>query len=268
MKRVYPDTNWPENWRLSHTYDLCEVYGEGGPNNGYVNAYKARRDVALDLLKHALPPGSSVLDVAAAQGNFTLKMAEMGYRVTWNDLRADLEQYVRLKHESGEVVYSPGNVFDLDFPSEFDGVLITEIIEHVAHPDDFLRKITALVRPGGYVVMTTPNGAYVRNTLPRFSEFEDPSVFESCQFKPNSDGHIFLLHPDEIRQLGEDAGLLMREFLLYTTPLTAGHMKLRHLLRTIPDNLVWTLERLMRGLPFRITRKLMLQSAALYQKPA
>src|ERR1043166_1848550 len=46
--------------------------------------------------------------------------------------------------------------------------LITEIIEYVAHPDEFLRKAASLAKPGGYIVMTTPNGGDFLNRLPKF----------------------------------------------------------------------------------------------------
>lgn len=267
MRSVTPSPDWPQVWKDSHVYDLCEIYGDDVSNPGYTQAYQTRRDVALDLLRIALPSGGTVLDVAAAQGNFTLKMAEMGYEVTWNDLRADLEGYVRLKHEHGVVHYCSGNVFELDLEGRFDAVLITEIIEHVAHPDDFLKKVAKLVKPGGYVIMTTPNGAYFRNHLPRFSECEDPSIFEHCQFKPNSDGHIFLLHPDEVHKLATDADLITKLFVLYTTPLTAGHLMLRHLFKFLPKSLLVKLELLARKLPMAFKSKIMLQAAALYQKP-
>ena len=125
--------------------------------------------MTLAILGEVLEPGARVLDVAGAQGNFSLALAEMGYRVTWNDLRGELADYVRLKHERGAVEYAPGNMFELRADTLFDAVLITEVIEHVAHPDQFLAQAAALVRPGGYVVMTTPNGRYFRNTLPKFS---------------------------------------------------------------------------------------------------
>jgi len=60
-----------------------------------------------------------VLDIAAAQGNFALTMAELGYDVTWNDLRDDLVGYVREKHERGSISFSPGNAFDLSFSASF-----------------------------------------------------------------------------------------------------------------------------------------------------
>jgi len=211
VKRVTPDDTWLESWRYSYPYDLEEVYGQVSCH-GYAYAYENRRDRTLALVEEVVPRGSRILDVAAAQGNFSLTLAERGYRVTWNDLRADLVDYVKLKHEHGDITFAPGNVFELEFNRVFDCVVATEVIEHVAHPDDFLKKLSQMVRPGGYVVLTTPNGAYFRNHLPRFSECADPSVFESVQFKPNADGHIFLLWPDEVERLAEqfDAGAARR----------------------------------------------------------
>src|SRR5271163_3374633 len=200
MRRVYIEDGWPDSWKYSYPYDLEEVYGEIA-NRGYAYAYDNRRRQTLRLLTEVLAPGARILDIAAAQGNFSIALAEMGYNVTWNDLREDLADYVRLKQEQGEIQFAPGNAFELKFPFLFDAVLITEIIEHVAHPDEFLLKTAQLVKPGGYIVMTTPNGAYFQNSLPKFSDCTDPSIYEAVQFKPNSDGHIFLLHPQELKTL-------------------------------------------------------------------
>src|ERR1017187_8950178 len=224
MKRVFIREDWPDSWKYSYPYDLEEVYGEIS-NRGYAYAYDNRRKVTLRLLTEVLIPGARILDVAAAQGNFSIALAEMGYDVTWNDLREDLADYVRLKHERGEIHFAPGNAFELNFSYLFDAILITEIIEHVAHPDEFLRKAAQLVKPGGYIVMTTPNGAYFRNPLPKFSDCLDPSIYETIQFKPNSDGHIFLLHPDEVKSLASRAGLVVEEIALFNNPLTNGYMK-------------------------------------------
>src|SRR2546430_6013508 len=150
MRRVHAEATWPESWRLSYAYDLEEVYGEI-THCGYAGAYRERRRHTLNLIAEVLPPGSLILDIAAAQGNFSIALAELGYRVTWNDLRGELADYVKLKHEKGQIDFAPGNVLEIRFPYQFDAVLITEIIEHVAHPDQFLAKISELVRPGGYI---------------------------------------------------------------------------------------------------------------------
>jgi len=266
MKQIAPLPEWPATWREAHYYDRLEIYGERF-NPGYAYAYAARRETTLGLLRAVVAPGARILDVAAAQGNFTLALAELGYRVTWNDLRSDLADYVRLKHERGEVTYAPGNAFELGFREEFDAVLIAEVIEHVAHPDEFLRQAAAMVRPGGAVILSTPNGGYFKNRLPRFSACADPSRFEAGQFKPNADGHIFLLWPDEIRTLAARAGLHVERHVLFTTPLTNGHLGTGRLLRVLPRGFVQACERLARMAPLRLQERLLVQSATLLRKP-
>jgi 2-polyprenyl-3-methyl-5-hydroxy-6-metoxy-1,4-benzoquinol methylase len=266
MRRIYMQESWPESWKYSYPYDLEEVYGEI-TNRGYVYAYENRRKRTMELVTDVLSPGARILDIAAAQGNFTIPLAEMGYVMTWNDLREDLADYVRLKHERGEIHFAPGNAFALKFANLFDAVLITEIIEHVAHPDEFLVKAAELVKPGGYIVITTPNGAYFRNQLPKFSDCPDPSVFEGVQFKPNSDGHIFLLHPEELALLASKAGLDVEKIALFNNPLTNGHVKLSGLLRVLPKSVVNGIEAVTGRFPKLICRRFMVHLGSRFRKP-
>ena len=210
----------------------------------------------MDTIKQITSSSLKILDLAAAQGNYSLLLAEMGYDVTWNDLRSDLIDYVKLKYVKGKIDFIPGNVFELRLTSKFDVVLIAEVIEHVAHPDDFLAKVKTLVKPGGYVVMTTPNGGYFLNNLPKFSECSDPSVYEAVQFKPDSDGHIFILHKDELADLAKNAGLEIKKFRIYSNFLTSGHIKMGLVLKLIPRKLVELFERFTNSLPFIIANKL------------
>ncbi len=87
----------------------------------------------------------------------------------------------------------------------------TEIVEHVAHPDDFIQHLACFVKPDGYLVVTTPNGAYLRSRLPSFSQCADPVQFERMQFKPDADGHIFLFDTAELSALAGNAGLQVAE---------------------------------------------------------
>jgi 2-polyprenyl-3-methyl-5-hydroxy-6-metoxy-1,4-benzoquinol methylase len=267
MRRLHLDTSWPASWQYSYAYDLQEIYGEVA-RRGYAYSYQARRDAALALICEAVPAGGRILDVAAAQGNFTLALAERGYDVTWNDLRADLAGYVEQKRERGTVRYAPGNVLDFDEAAAFDAVLATEVIEHVAHPDAFLKKLGALVRPGGVVVLTTPNGAYLRHHHPRFSECADPSVYESVQFQPDADGHVFLLHPDEIGTLAAAAGLELDAMRLFSNVLTSGHMGTEAVLQRLPRGVVRACEAVTSRLPAWPRERLSSHLAIRLRKPA
>jgi 2-polyprenyl-3-methyl-5-hydroxy-6-metoxy-1,4-benzoquinol methylase len=266
MKTVVPADDWQSSWLSSYRYDRLEIYGDLH-HRGYAYAYDARRRETLRLVQEGVPVGSSVLDVAAAQGNLSLALAELGYRVTWNDLRAELVEYVKLKYDHGSINYAPGNAFELTFPDRFDAVVATEVLEHVAHPEEFLSRLRALVRVGGCIIVTTPNGAYFRNKLPRLSEILDRRGLESRQFQPDADGHLFLLHAEELMSMARTARLEVETLVLFTNSLTAGHVKLEPLLRVVPHSAVAAIEHLTRRAPRAIARKLSTQLGARLRVP-
>ena len=251
MKRLTFQKEWPESWQYSYQYDLMEIYSDLH-NLGYAYAYANRRQHTLDLIEKVARPRAKILDVAAGQGNFTLSLAELGYEMTWNDLREELVDYVKLKWEYGQISYAPGDVFQLDYEEHFDVILVAEVIEHVAHPDKFLKTIAKMLKPGGYVVMSTPNGGYIRNGLPKFSDFIDTSKFEKMEFQPDADGHIFLLHLDEVEFLAAQADLVVEEVRLFNNPLTNGYLKLITLLELMPRSWVDACEKLTCHLPKRL----------------
>jgi 2-polyprenyl-6-hydroxyphenyl methylase/3-demethylubiquinone-9 3-methyltransferase len=267
VRRPHYSDEWPASWKLSYNYDLLEVYG-APTSKGYSNAYDNRRRHTIELIGKVAAPGAKILDVAAAQGNFSIALAELGYEVTWNDLRGDLADYARLKQDRGVIHYVPGNILELSPGEGFDVVLIAEVIEHVAHPDDFLKLVSRLAKPGGHVVMSTPNGGYFLNTLPRFTDCPDPSRFEAVQFQPNSDGHIFLLHADEIESLAGSSGLIAKEIRLFSNPLTNGHLKLGPLLNLLPRGMVGRLEAATALLPLRLQKRIHTGMAVLLARAA
>lgn len=261
--------DWPESWLASHAVDQLELSRDARTcaDPGYVRAYRQRVALALDLVESVAAPGADVLDVAGAQGNLTAALAMRGYAVTWNDLRADLEGYVRMKLSGAIVRFRPGNVFDVD-TGPHDLVLAAEVIEHVAHPDALLARLGGLVRPGGHVVLTTPNGAFLRNTLPRFTDFADPSVFEADEFRPDADGHIFLLHADELGLLAASAGLEHVLTRCCTSVLARGWMRTAMLSRRLPERLIAGLDRAVVGGPTFVRERLATHLGAVFRRPA
>jgi 2-polyprenyl-6-hydroxyphenyl methylase/3-demethylubiquinone-9 3-methyltransferase len=255
MRQISIQQNWDESWKYSYAYDLLEIYGAKN-NVAYSYAYKNRRKHTLELIQKVAQPGAKILDVAAAQGNFSLMLAELGYEVTWNDLREKLVGYVKEKWEYGTIHYAPGNVFSLKFDNYFDVILVAEVIEHVAHPDEFLKNISRMLKPKGHIVISTPNGEYFKNRLPKFSDCSDPSQFEAIQFKPDADGHIFLLHLDELEPIAQQANLEISEIQVITNSVTNGHLKLSQILKFIPEIWINRLEQLTQRLPLWIKRKL------------
>lgn len=251
VRQPVPSDDWPPSWRHAYQTDCAEFWGSR-VNVGYTYAYQRRFAVTIQLVEQYLPAGSDIVDLAAAQGNFTLALAESGYRVTWNDLRGELQGYVEAKRVSGDVRYLAGNAFELDDVGPFDAVLATEIIEHVAHPDDFLSHVHDLCRPGGYIFLSTPHGGYMRNKLPNFRDVEDLQALEAKQFKPGADGHLFLFTNDELVELAGEAGLSVVRILNFTSPVLGGDLgRLVKGLRYVPAGALRATNAVLERLPRR-----------------
>ncbi len=219
MKKLpNPSADWPESWQLSYDFDARE-WGPDHSRPAYRYAYQLRIASIQRALERTSPPPITVVDVGAAQGTLSLRLAEAGYIVTWNDYREDLVGYVQLKYERGQIYYAPGDIFQSDKVGTFDAVVCAEVIEHVAHPDELLSKLASLTKPGRPVVVSTPNGDNLFNKLPSFFEIPDPALLEPAQFQPDSNGHLFLLLPSELQILAERAGLRVRSLDLVQTHL-------------------------------------------------
>jgi 2-polyprenyl-6-hydroxyphenyl methylase/3-demethylubiquinone-9 3-methyltransferase len=115
--------------------------------------------------------------------------------------------------------------------------------------------------------MTTPNGEYFANRLPKFSECADPSKFEAEQFKPDGDGHIFLLHREEVPPLASGAGLEILSTELFTSFLAAGRLRTEFFLRATSPQLLHRIEQLCAGLPMSIAARVFTQMAVCFRKP-
>jgi 2-polyprenyl-3-methyl-5-hydroxy-6-metoxy-1,4-benzoquinol methylase len=201
----------------------------------------------------ALAP-SSVLEIAAGDASLVATLeARSGCTVWANDLREDhLKEALKSYVNGARIHLASGNVFELD-PNlgSFDLVVACEIIEHVAHGIDFVRKLASLTAPAGRILLTTPNGAHLSNRLPAYFEIPDHSILEKDQFKPDADGHLFLIRPEEMLRIADEAGLQLETLYLWGSPFISGHLGLRFFSRLLPMSTCLLLEDLTNVSPFR-----------------
>lgn len=50
--------------------------------------------------------------------------------------------------------------------NSFDGVVAVEVLEHVDEDELFVRNVCRVLKPGGFFLMTTPNGDFIPNKNP------------------------------------------------------------------------------------------------------
>ena len=165
---------------------------------------KANPDLHPELaarLRVALSPGANVLDLGAGEGALSMRLKDLGYEVLAVDrdatnFRAVEIPFVQLNFNDAALVAH----FAIENERRFDAVIGMEVIEHVENPWDYLRLLKRLVKPGGLVVVTTPNvesWASRWNYLitGRLSHFEDEDYTGS--------GHINPISPWELQMIVE-----------------------------------------------------------------
>ena len=104
--------------------------------------------------------GLSIADVGCGGGLLCEPMARLGARVTGVDAGEEAVSIARLHADQMglDIDYRQATAEALAGEgAKFDAVLALEIVEHVADIDAFLAAVSALVRPGGALIMSTLN---------------------------------------------------------------------------------------------------------------
>ena len=96
------------------------------------------------------------LDVGCSTGYLASRLQERGATVVGLDLDDRAAEQARRFCESVHV----GDVETMELPFEagsFDAIVAGDVIEHLRDPGAFLARIRPLLRPGGRLVLSTPN---------------------------------------------------------------------------------------------------------------
>jgi 2-polyprenyl-3-methyl-5-hydroxy-6-metoxy-1,4-benzoquinol methylase len=125
--------------------------------SGYLSLNERRHRAHAKLLE-AVGTGNRVLDVGCSSGYLARPLAERGNTIVGLELDPEA---ARAAEEFCELVLV-GDVETMDLPLEpgsFDVVLGGDVIEHLRDPAATLARLRPLLRPGGRVVLSTPNVA-------------------------------------------------------------------------------------------------------------
>jgi len=110
----------------------------------------------VDALTTNLPGrGLSLLDIGCGPGLFLGLAQQAGFDVTGVELNQALAEQAR-RRTGAEVLV--GELEALNFEDRrFDVITLLDLIEHVADPIGILKRCHDLLKPGGHVVLYTPN---------------------------------------------------------------------------------------------------------------
>ena len=141
----------------------------GNPYNRdfkYLDFHQDRLEKLFGLLDEYYIPGSTMLDVGSLFGYACLGAKLIGYKASGLDLPQYVEEFARrfaswgIDNRSCDLSREA-----MPFPNEaFDIIVAAEIVEHFRfHPLSFFREAARVLKPGGRLIITTPNLTRLNN---------------------------------------------------------------------------------------------------------
>jgi SAM-dependent methyltransferase len=113
------------------------------------------RRLELALLENN--PHAQIIDLGCAEGAFTLKIAEAAK--TKNICAVEIE-YLNIGKARGLGIDARQGDLNQRLPFDdksFDIAVASHVIEHLNDTDTFLREVSRVLKPNGYLIIATPN---------------------------------------------------------------------------------------------------------------
>ncbi|MEZ4666827.1 MAG: methyltransferase domain-containing protein [Anaerolineae bacterium] len=164
---------------------------------------------------------SVILDCACGRG-FYLNMFRYVSKCKLVGLELDWPVIEKAKRNVGHLpnlLLTNANIYQLPYPDNtFDGVILSEILEHVDRDVDGLKEVYRVLKPGGVVAITVPNANYPFWWDPINKSLE--TLFHSHIGSGPLAGiwanHVRLYTPDQLRSAVVDAGFSVDEERAFT----------------------------------------------------
>ncbi|KAF4654751.1 Hexaprenyldihydroxybenzoate methyltransferase, mitochondrial [Perkinsus olseni] len=153
------------------------------------------------------PSQGRYLDVGCGGGLLTEEMAlSYGYNITGIDIsEASLEQARQHGRHIPNLHYQVGSAYDIPFPDNtFDGVIVSEVFDHLTDLRKATHEIYRVLKPGGAVVFDTISRNFKTYLLVWLIAQE---IFQ-VMYEDTHDWRLFIT-PEEMERLLGDAGFVV-----------------------------------------------------------
>jgi 2-polyprenyl-3-methyl-5-hydroxy-6-metoxy-1,4-benzoquinol methylase len=146
-------------------------------------------------IQRLVAPPARVLDVGAWEGAFARRLADLGYDTEACDRDPRIFRPTDVTCHAVDLSDTAScDAFRARRAGHYDLVAALEIIEHVENPWALVRLLRAVTRPGGFILLTTPNPG---NFYSRLS-FLRSGVMHQFTPADESYGHINPLSTKEL----------------------------------------------------------------------
>lgn len=137
-----------------------------------------------------------ILDAGCGNGYLAGKLANLGYEVIGIDIAED--GIAIAKEHYPDQKFLVASVYDdlLPIIGPVDLVVSSEVIEHLYYPKQFLLNMNRVIRPNGWIILTTPYHGYLKNLFLSLLNYWDEHFTVDWE-----GGHIKFFSPKTLEKL-------------------------------------------------------------------
>lgn len=160
----------------------------------------------VKVLSNLAGPGE-LLDIGCGRGKFLQVAKDAGWKVTGLEPAKEHADYANRVQGFNVLNTSIENAFLGD--ERFDVVTLWDVIEHLDHPKEILNKISKSIKPGGYLLLATPNQKSLIHFLARtlyvasVGAIKKPLSFLFVQ------EHVLYFTPKSLTKMVEECGFIV-----------------------------------------------------------
>lgn len=137
--------------------DIDAYYRQSGFLIGFIEQRRLSIIKSLMNAKH----GEKILEVGCGGGHVLSLFREA--ELTGVDVSGEMLEKAKRNLGGANFKLLKGDIGEVGLPdASFDGIVCSEVLEHVVDPDHVLHHIQRLVKPTGRVVITFPNDHLIR----------------------------------------------------------------------------------------------------------
>lgn len=125
-----------------------------------------------------LVAGRRVLDAACGEGYGSALLAETASRVSGVDVSAQAVEHATERYSAANLEFHQADCLALPFPDDqFDCVVSFETLEHLENHEQLLAEFKRVLRPGGFLLISTPDKAIYTDQQGNRNEFHVAELY-------------------------------------------------------------------------------------------
>jgi 2-polyprenyl-3-methyl-5-hydroxy-6-metoxy-1,4-benzoquinol methylase len=222
-----------KNWLFTTTPKKLEYY-----KGILIHADTNVHEQAANLLRIYVPKGKCVIDIGAGAGAFSQRLADIGYDISGLDI--DEKKWIPTSIPFIKLDIDKGIQESID--RQYDAACCFEVIEHVENPWNLMREIRSVLKPGGLLLLSTPNTtSFLSRAIfllkGRFHQFDNADL---------SYGHISPITAFEVSNIAKSVGWEILEIR------PGGYLPIFDFTSFAPK---WLFLNLLRGLVYSIAKE-------------